>query len=119
MLQLAELGARQRDPPLLRAEVDEHGVVFHAEYDAEPVLVVGYLIVDGEYLGRGRRSRGSERAAGQVAPGRGARSLHNTIVRLPSPGRGRLAEPNSGTGRSCAATGGTRPTTGGARPGAV
>jgi hypothetical protein len=27
-----------------------------------------------------------------VAPGRGARSLHTTIVRLPSPGRGRLAE---------------------------
>ena len=77
MLELGELGARQRDPPLLRAEVDEHGVVFHAEYDAEPVLVVGYLIVDIEYLGRGRRSRGSERAAGQVAPGRGAGCLHN------------------------------------------
>jgi len=77
MLQLAELGARERDPPLLRAEVHEHGVVFYAEYDAEPVGVVGDLVVDGERLGRGRRGRGVERAAWQVAPGRGAGGLHN------------------------------------------
>jgi hypothetical protein len=44
MLQLGELGARERDPPLIRAEVHEHGVVFHAEYYAEPVLVVCHLI---------------------------------------------------------------------------
>ena len=50
---------------MIRAEVHQHGVVFHAEDDAEPVGVVGYLIVDGERLGRGRRSRGAEWAAGQ------------------------------------------------------
>src|SRR5215472_15685933 len=77
MLQLCELGAREQDPPLMRAEVHEHGVVFHGEYDAEPVLVVRHLIVDGERLGRGRRSWGVERAAGQVAMGRGAGCLHS------------------------------------------
>ena len=77
MSQLGELGARERDPPVIRAEVHKHGVVFHAEDDAEPVLVVGHLIADGERLGRGRRGRGVERAAGQVAPGRGAGSLHS------------------------------------------
>ena len=75
-LQLGELGAGQRDPPLLRAEVHQHGVFFHAEDDAEPVLVVGDLIAGGERLGRGRRGRGAERAPGQVAPGRGAGCLH-------------------------------------------
>jgi hypothetical protein len=30
-------------------------VVFHAEYDAGPVLVVRHLIADGERLGRARR----------------------------------------------------------------
>jgi len=85
MLQLGELGARQRDPPLLRAEVHQHGVIFHAEDDAEAVFVVGDLIVDGERLGRGRRSRGGERAAGQVAPGRSAGCVHSTIMRLPCP----------------------------------
>lgn len=52
-------------------------MIFDAEYDAESVLVVGHLIVHGERLGRGHRSWGFERAAGQVAPGRGARCLHN------------------------------------------
>src|SRR5262249_29279185 len=77
MLQLAELGAREEDPPLIRAEVHKHGVVFYVEDDAEPVLVVGHLIVDGERLGRAHRSWRVERAAGQVAPGRGAGSLHS------------------------------------------
>src|SRR5690348_7279603 len=77
MLQLGELGARERDPPLLRAEVHQHGLVFHAEDDAEPVLIVGHLIVDVERLGRGRRRRGRERAAGQMAPGRGAGCVHS------------------------------------------
>src|SRR5215469_7029576 len=77
MLQLGELGARQRDAPLMRAEVHDHGVVFHAEDDAEPVLVVRHLIVDGERLDRARWSRGVERAAGQVAPGRAAGCLHS------------------------------------------
>src|SRR5258708_18847914 len=101
MLQLGELGAGQRNPPLLRAEVDEHGVVFQAEYHAKPVLVVGYLIVDDEYLGRGRRSRRSERAAGQVAPGGGARSLH-TYYHAPSqPRPGPTGRANNRTRRSC------------------
>src|SRR5215472_17475201 len=77
MLQLGELGAWQRDPPLLRTEVHEHGVVLHTEDDAEPVLVVRHLIVDGERLGRARWSRGVERAAGQVALGRDAGCLHS------------------------------------------
>src|SRR6516165_12224574 len=77
MLQLGELGAGERNPPLRRAEVHKHGVVFHAEYDAESVLVVGHLIVDGERLGRGRRSRGAERAVGQVALGCSAGCLHS------------------------------------------
>ena len=76
MLQLGELGAGERNTPLLRAEVHKYGVVVHAEYDAESVLVVGHLIVDCECLGRRRRSRGTERAVGQVAPGRGAGCLH-------------------------------------------
>src|SRR5215471_12896278 len=67
MLQLGELGAGERNPPLRRAEVHKHGMVLHAEYDAESVLVVGHLIVDGECLGRGRRSGGAERAVGEVA----------------------------------------------------
>jgi hypothetical protein len=46
----------------------------HAEDDAEPVCVVRHLIVDGERLGRAHRSQGVERAAGQVAPGRGVSS---------------------------------------------
>src|SRR5215472_1548832 len=77
MLQLCELGAREQDPPLMRAEVHEHGVIFHGEYDAEPVLVVRHLIADGERLGRARRSRGVERAAWQAAPGSEAGCLHN------------------------------------------
>src|SRR5215471_21472224 len=37
-LELGQLGARDRDPQLLRAEVHEDGdVVFHTEDDAEPV----------------------------------------------------------------------------------
>ena len=72
VLQLGELGAGERYPPVIRTEVHEHGVVFHAEDQAEPVLVVRDLIVHGERLGRRRRSRRGERAAGQVAPGRGA-----------------------------------------------
>src|SRR5215472_17006048 len=77
MLQLGELSAGERNAPLMRAEVYKHGVVFHAEYDAESVLVVGHLIVDGECLGRGRRSRGAERAVGEVAPGCGVGCLHS------------------------------------------
>jgi len=72
MLQLGELGAGERNPPVIGVEVHKHGVVFHAEDQPEPVLVVGDLIVNGKRLGRGRRSRRGERAAGQVAPGRGA-----------------------------------------------
>jgi len=68
---------------VLGAEVHQDGVVVDAQDDAEAVFVVGDLIGDGERLGRGRRSRGGERAAGQVAPGRGARCLHGTIMRLP------------------------------------
>src|SRR6516164_8083524 len=77
MLELGELGARERDTPLMRAEVHEHGVVFHSEYDAESVLVVRHLIVDGERLGRARGSRGVEWAAGQVTLGREAGCLHS------------------------------------------
>lgn len=77
MLELGELGAGERNTPLMWAEVHKHGVVFDAEYDAESVLVVGHLIVDGERLGRRRRSRGAERAVGQVAPGCGAGCLHS------------------------------------------
>jgi len=44
MLQLGELGAREQDPPLMRAEVHKHGVVLRAEDDAEPVLVVRHLV---------------------------------------------------------------------------
>ena len=77
MLQLGELGAGKWNPPLIRAEVHQYGMVFDAEYDAKSVLVVGHLIVDGERLGRGRRSRGAERAVGQVAPGSGAGCLHS------------------------------------------
>ena len=88
MLQLGELGAREQDPPLVRAEVRKHGVVFHAEDDAEPVRVVRDLIADGERLGRTRRSRGMEWAGGQVAPGRGAGCLHTYIMRLPCPAAG-------------------------------
>src|SRR5215469_5701071 len=77
MLQLGELGAGERNPPLIRAEVHKHCMVFHAEYDAESVLVVGHLIVDVECLGRGRRSWSVERAVGQVALGCGAGCLHS------------------------------------------
>jgi hypothetical protein len=41
-----KLGARQRHPPLLRAQVHQHGVVFHTEDDAEPAGVVGHLIAE-------------------------------------------------------------------------
>ena len=88
MLELGELGARERDPPLIRAEVDEHGVVFHATDDAEPVLVMCHLIACRERLRWGRRSRGLEWAARQVAPGRGAGCLHCYIMRLPCPAAG-------------------------------
>ena len=74
---LAKFCARKQDSPLLRAEVHEHGPVFHAEYDAEPILVVRHLIAYYERLSRARRSRGFERAAGQVALGRAARCLHS------------------------------------------
>ena len=88
MLQLRELGARDQDPPLMRAEVHEHSVVFCSEYHAEPVLIVRHLIADGERLGRGRRSWGAERAVGQITPGRGAGCLHSYIMRLPCPAAG-------------------------------
>ena len=42
---------------MIRAEVHKHGVVFYVEDDAEPVLVVGHLIVYGERLGQAHRSR--------------------------------------------------------------
>jgi hypothetical protein len=74
---LAKFCARKQDSPLLRAEVHEHGPVFHAEYDAEPILVVRHLIAYYERLSRARRSRGTERASGQVALGRAARCLHS------------------------------------------
>jgi len=92
MLQLGELAAWERDPTSIRAEIHEHGVIFHAEYDAEPVLVVRHLIVDSERLGRGRWVRGAERAARQPAPGRVTRCLHVTIMHLPrhKPARQRL-----------------------------
>jgi hypothetical protein len=66
MLQLGELGARQLDPPLLRADVHKHGVVLDAQDDAEPARVVRHLIVDGERLGRAHQSRGLKRAAGSA-----------------------------------------------------
>jgi hypothetical protein len=71
---------------LIWAEVHEHGVVFHAEDDAEPVCVVRHLIMDGERLGRARRGRGVERAAGQGAPDRAAGCLHS-YHHAPSPAR--------------------------------
>jgi hypothetical protein len=55
----------------MRAEVHKHGVVFHAEYDAEPVLVVRHLIVDGERLGR----------PGQGAPSASARRIRPLFTR--------------------------------------
>ena len=58
MLQLGELGVRERDSPLLRAEVHEHSVVLYAEYDAEPAFIVRHLIAYGERLRGPRRSRG-------------------------------------------------------------
>src|SRR5262245_21366518 len=75
--EFGQLGARNRDPQPLRAEVHEDGdAVFHTEDDAEPVFVVRHLIVHGERLGRSRRSWGIEGAGGQVAPGFGAGWLH-------------------------------------------
>src|SRR6266851_3867252 len=89
MLQLRQLGAGDRDPQLLRPEVHEHRHVFlHADDGAEPVLVVGHLIVYGERLARTQRRWGIERAAGQVAPGCGAVLPHGQIMRLPCPVRG-------------------------------
>jgi len=70
---------------LIRAEVHKHGVVFHAEYYAEPVFVVCHLIACRERLGRGRRGRGVERAARQAAPGRGAGCLHSYHHAPPAP----------------------------------
>src|SRR5689334_9425236 len=101
VLQLGELRAGKRDPPLLRAEVDTHGVVFHAEYDAEPVLVVGHLIVDGERLRWGGRSRRSERAARQMPPGRGAWCLHSYHLAPSLAGTGGLAGDCSRTNHGC------------------
>src|SRR6516165_4286810 len=88
MLKLGELGARERNPPLIRAEVHEYGLVFHAEDDAEPVLVMCYLVACREPLGWGRRSRCVERAARQAAPGRGAGCLHSYHHAPPRPGPG-------------------------------
>jgi len=101
MLKLGELGARERNPPLIRAEVHEYGLVFHAEDDAEPVLVMCHLIACREPLGWGRRSRCVERAARQVAPGRGAGCLHSYHHAPPRP---RLAWPTSRRPRLAAPT---------------
>ena len=51
--ELGQLGAGRRDPDLLRAEVDDQGgVILNAHDPAEAVLVVSYLVLLGELLGR-------------------------------------------------------------------
>jgi hypothetical protein len=80
--ELGQLAVRRRDPLLLGAEVDEDGNLFLDPDDhAEPVTVMGYLIMKGVVLDVPDRGRDVvEGTSGERAPGRGASCLHGIPV---------------------------------------
>jgi len=76
--ELGQLRARHRDPHPARAEVDDQGgVILDADDPAEAVLIVCYLVLLRELLGRGSGGRGAEGTCGQEAPGGGAGRFHH------------------------------------------
>jgi hypothetical protein len=77
-LQLKELGARESDPRLVPAEVDENGfLVLQAGHCAKTVLVMRYQITHGIYLDGSLPLGDVEGASGQGTPGTGAGWLHH------------------------------------------
>jgi len=76
--ELGQLRARHRDPHPARAEVDDQGgVILDADDPAEAVLIVCYLVLLRELLGRGSGRRGAEGTCGQEAPGGGVGGFHH------------------------------------------
>src|SRR5215472_3632175 len=75
--QLEQLGAREGDARLVRAEIHEHGrLALHADDHAKAVLVVRHLIAQGIVLNRRRGFGDVEGACWQRPPLRGAGWLH-------------------------------------------
>jgi hypothetical protein len=76
--ELGQLRARHRDPHPLGTEIDnQRGLILDRDDPAEAVLVVRYLVMLGELLGRrsgGRRAKGT---CGQEAPGGGVGRFHH------------------------------------------
>lgn len=77
--EFGQLGAGRLDALLVRTEIDDQGdPVLDPGDRAEPVSVVGDLIIHGVNLGRRADWLWDvERAAWQVAPGRGAERGHH------------------------------------------
>ena len=76
--ELGQLGARRRDPYPARTETDDQGgVILDADDPAEAVLIVCYLVLLRELLGRRSGRRGAEGTCGQEAPGGGVGGFHH------------------------------------------
>jgi hypothetical protein len=76
--ELGQLRAWHRDPHPARAEIDdEGGVILDTDDPAEAVLIVCYLVLLRELLGRRSGRRGAEGTCGQEAPGGGAGMFHH------------------------------------------
>jgi len=75
--ELGQLRARHGDPHPARAEIDDQGgVILDTDDPAEAVLIVCYLVLLRELLGRRSGGRGAERTCGQEAPGGGVGGFH-------------------------------------------
>jgi len=76
--ELGQLRAWHHDPHPVRAEIDdEGGVILDTDDPAEAVLIVCYLVLLRELLGRRSGRRGAEGTCGQKAPGGGAGMFHH------------------------------------------
>jgi hypothetical protein len=75
---LGQLRARHRDTHPARAEIDDQrDVILDGDDPAEAVLIVCYLVLLRERLGRRGGRRGAEGTCGQEAPGGGAGRFHH------------------------------------------
>src|SRR6516162_7377758 len=76
--ELGQLGAWRRDLHPARTKIDDQdGVILDADDPAEAVLIVCYLVLHGELLGRRSGGRAAEGTCGQEGPASGARVFHH------------------------------------------
>jgi hypothetical protein len=76
--ELGQLCARHRDPHPLRAEIDDkRGLILDRDDPAEAVLIVCYLVMLCELLGRRSGGRGAKGTCGQETPSGGVGRFHH------------------------------------------